>query len=92
MDSGRSWDFDVETMGWELVWFGPDEWLAGSFPVTLEQLLQIRHLFDYGDDEWLGLGDYPIEPHHWPTLIKVLSCPAPEPQNFYFLCAFTAGS
>ncbi|MGI5170360.1 hypothetical protein ACQEU3_39020 [Spirillospora sp. CA-253888] len=66
MGSDGSGRFDVEKMGWELLWFG--------------------------SDEWLGLGDCPIEARHWPTLIKVLSCPPPEPHHLYFLSAFSAGS
>ncbi|WP_067473978.1 hypothetical protein [Actinomadura hibisca] len=71
-------------MGWELVWFGPDDELAGTFLVSHRQLLQIRDLFDYGDDEWLTF-EYPIRERHWPTLFRVLSCPPPVPGNAYFL-------
>ncbi|GAA1526425.1 hypothetical protein GCM10009678_04830 [Actinomadura kijaniata] len=84
MSSDGSRYFDGQSTAWQLIWFGPDEWVAGTFPVTREQLLQLRHLFDYGDDEWFAR-TYPIEPHHWPTLLRVLSCPEPAPEYNYFI-------
>ncbi|WP_051467815.1 hypothetical protein [Actinomadura oligospora] len=84
MGSDASRYAEGRNTGWHLIWFGPDEWVAGTFPVTRDQLLQIRHLFDHGDDEWFAFS-YRIEPRHWPTLLRVLSCPEPEPQYDYFI-------
>ncbi|MFD5433703.1 hypothetical protein ACFWJ4_16330 [Kitasatospora sp. NPDC127067] len=45
---------------WVLEGFGPDEWLCSSVTVTREQFLQVRGLFELGDDEWMMAGVYPV--------------------------------
>ncbi|GAA0268812.1 hypothetical protein GCM10009527_076360 [Actinomadura nitritigenes] len=49
-----------------------------------EQFIRVRDLFDYGDDEW-SANSYPVTTDHWPQLIEVLACPAPEPGKSYFI-------
>src|SRR5262245_2931551 len=40
---------------WDLVAFSThDDRLVGHFPITREQFIRVRELFDYGDDEWFA--------------------------------------
>nr|BFD96307.1 hypothetical protein KitaXyl93_76670 [Kitasatospora sp. Xyl93] len=51
---------DGRNVSWVLEGFGSDEWLCSSVTVTREQYLQVRALFDLGDDEWMMAGVYPV--------------------------------
>ncbi|MBD2896369.1 hypothetical protein amrb99_53170 [Actinomadura sp. RB99] len=72
-------------MGWRLVSFNDsDEQLSDTFPVSREQFIRVRDLFDHGDDEWFA-DSYLVTAEHWSQLIEVLGCPPPEPDKSYFL-------
>lgn len=72
-------------MGWQLISFNDsDERLSDTFPISREQLIRVRDLFDHGDDKWFA-NSFPVTADHWPQLIEVLACPAPEPGKSYFI-------
>lgn len=76
---------DGQNMGWQLISFNDsDEQLSDTFPISREQLIRVRHLFDYGDDEWFAYS-YQVTSEHWPQLIEVLGCPPPEAGKSYFI-------
>ncbi|MEV5747922.1 hypothetical protein AB0L00_08890 [Actinoallomurus sp. NPDC052308] len=65
-------------MGWQLAAYGSeDEWLRTTLPITRDQLVRIRDMFDRGDDEWMA-HCYKVKPEMWPRIIEVFGCPPPE--------------
>jgi hypothetical protein len=74
-----------QNIRWDLVAFNDhDDELAGRYPITREQFIRVRELFDYGDDEWFA-DSYEVRSELWPQVIEILSCPAPEPGKTYFI-------
>ncbi|HEY0695558.1 MAG TPA: hypothetical protein VGD71_41795 [Kribbella sp.] len=76
---------DGQNTRWDLAAYSTqDDHLCGLFPITREQFIRARELFDYGDDEWFA-NSYPVRPELWPQLVEILSCPPPEPDREYFI-------
>jgi hypothetical protein len=77
---------DGRNAGWGLVGYGREDerQLPISFPITRDQLLRLRDMFDRGDDEWM-VACYEIKPAMWPRIIEVLSCPPPADGAVYFV-------
>ncbi|MFH8939539.1 hypothetical protein [Streptomyces griseosporeus] len=67
--------------------FGSDEWLCSSVTLTREQYLQVRHLFDLGDDEWMMAGVYPVPAEAQGPLQAVIEEALFEEDVDYFLGA-----
>ncbi|MFE7531512.1 hypothetical protein ACFU7Y_38270 [Kitasatospora sp. NPDC057542] len=78
---------DGRNLAWELEGFGPDEWLCSSVTVTREQFLQVRGLFDLGDDEWMMAGGYPVPVEAQGPLRAVVETALFEEGVDYFLGA-----
>ncbi|WP_395963071.1 hypothetical protein [Actinomadura sp. 6N118] len=77
--------YDGANTEWQLTSFdNRDGQLSGAFPISREQFIRVRELFDYGDDEWFS-DSYPITPELWPQVIEILSCPPPEPGKSYYI-------
>ncbi|MEV4251663.1 hypothetical protein AB0J52_00695 [Spirillospora sp. NPDC049652] len=76
---------DGQNMGWQLISFSTgDEQGCTTCPISREQFIRVRGLFDYGDDEWFTYS-YPVTPEHWPHLVGILGCPPFEPDRSYFI-------
>lgn len=76
---------DGQNIRWDLLAYSTQgDHLCGQFPITREQFIRVRELFDYGNDEWFA-NSYPVRPALWPQLIAILSCPPPEPGKEYFI-------
>lgn len=70
-------------MGWQLAGFSKKtEYLVSEFPITREQMLRIRPLFDVGDDLWMVF-EYPVSLDLWPQIDAVLNCGPPDPGQTY---------
>ncbi|NDU74417.1 hypothetical protein GWI34_17520 [Actinomadura sp. DSM 109109] len=81
---------DGQNMRWQLISFNDSDGRTGGvFPISREQFIRIRGIFDYGDDEWFA-NAYPVAAESWPQLIEVLACPPPEPGNSYFIDGYAA--
>jgi hypothetical protein len=73
---------DGKNMGWQLISFNDsDEQLSDTFPVSREQFIRVRDLFDYGDDEWFA-NSYPVTTNtgrnssrYWPAHLPSLASP-----------------
>ncbi|MGA5134060.1 hypothetical protein ACPCTO_30095 [Streptomyces olivoreticuli] len=63
---------DGKNLAWDLAGFGTDDWLKVSIPLTREQIIDVRHLFDLGDDKWMMGGEYPVTPDIWGPMHAVL--------------------
>jgi hypothetical protein len=76
-------------IGWELVGYGREDErrLPTSFPITRDQLLRLRDMFDRGDDEWMA-ACYEVKPAMWPRIVEVLRCPPPGDGVVYFVEGF----
>jgi hypothetical protein len=60
-----------------------DDHLCGLFPITREQFICIRELFDYSDEAFANC--YPVRPELWPQVIEILACPSLELDKEYFI-------
>ncbi|MFF1480689.1 hypothetical protein ACFVYD_24605 [Streptomyces sp. NPDC058301] len=78
---------DGRNLSWTLEGFGPDELLCSSVTVTREQFLEVRSLFELGDDEWMMGGDYPVPPEVQTPLKVVIEMALFEEGVDYFLGA-----
>ncbi|MEU1286955.1 hypothetical protein [Kitasatospora sp. NPDC005856] len=78
---------DGRNVLWELEGFGPDEWLCSSVTLTREQFLQVRGLFELGDDEWMMAGVYPVPVEAQGPLRAVVEAALFEEGVDYFLGA-----
>ncbi|MEV6551500.1 hypothetical protein AB0M57_22695 [Streptomyces sp. NPDC051597] len=76
---------DGRNLSWTLEGFGPDEWLCSSVTVTREQFLEVRGLFELGDNEWMVSGDYPVPPDVQAPLKAVIGMALFEEGVDYFL-------
>ena len=76
---------DGQNTRWDLVAYSThDDRLVGSFPITREQFIRVRELFDYGDDHWFA-NSYLVRLELWPRVIEMLSCPPPKPDREHFI-------
>lgn len=55
-------DIDTETLGWELIGWESDEQAAHVTALTRVEILSIRDLFPYGDDDFLATAVYEVPP------------------------------
>jgi hypothetical protein len=80
---------DGRDTDWELVGYGCEDErrLPTSLPITHDQLLRLRDMFDHGDDEWMA-ACYEVKPAMWPRIIEVLRCPPPSGGVVYFVEGF----
>ncbi|MER5948086.1 hypothetical protein ABT127_18720 [Streptomyces sp. NPDC001904] len=75
-------------VSWELEGFGPDEYLCSSVTLTREQFLQVRGLFELGDDEWMLAGSYPVPAEVQGPLHAIVETAPFEDGVDYFLGAY----
>lgn len=76
---------DGQNTRWDLAAYSVhDDEPCGRFPITRDQFIRVRELFDYGDDEWFA-DSHPVQQELWPQVIEVLGCPPPEPDREYFI-------
>lgn len=76
---------DGRNTAWRLTGFSKrTEFLETEFSITREQMIEIRPLFDVGDDHWMALG-YEVTPAVWPDIERVLRCGPPDPGLDYFV-------
>ncbi|GLY86773.1 hypothetical protein Airi02_047020 [Actinoallomurus iriomotensis] len=72
-------------MGWQLAaYHSKDEWLRTALPITRDQLVRIREMFDRGDDEWM-VYCCEVKREIWPRIIETLGCPPLEEGLLYFV-------
>ncbi|TQL97565.1 hypothetical protein FB559_3159 [Actinoallomurus bryophytorum] len=75
---------DRQDVRWDLVAYSAqDDHLCGEFPVTREQFIRVRELFDFSDEAFPDC--YPVRPELWPQVITILACPPLEPDKEYFI-------
>ena len=75
---------DGQNTRWDLAAYSnQDDHLCGLFPITREQFIRIRELFDYSDEMFANC--YPVRPELWPQVIEILACPSLEPDKEYFI-------
>lgn len=58
--------------------------------LSRDQIAELRHLFDRGDDEWMEKGEYPVTPELWPALRAVIGPVDLSPEVEYFIAATQA--
>jgi hypothetical protein len=58
--------------------------------LTREQIGELRHLFDRGDDEWMEYREYPVTPELWPSMRRVIGSIDLSPEVEYFIAATQA--
>lgn len=74
-------------MRWHFDGFGRDDRLCVEVELSREQIAELRHLFDRGDDEWMEHGEYPVTPELWPALRPVIGSIELSPEVEYFIAA-----
>jgi hypothetical protein len=75
---------------WHLDGFGRDHELCMEVELSREQIAELRHLFDRGDDEWMKYGEYPVLPELWPAVRAVIGSTDLSPELAYFIGATQA--
>ncbi|MER7955250.1 hypothetical protein [Streptomyces sp. NPDC096030] len=68
-----------------------DEFLRSEFPISREQILQLREVIEPdADDPWM-LHCYPVPVSLWPKVDAILQCGPPDPELDYLTGAYSAG-
>lgn len=87
MNEGYAFE-NGHNVSWALEGFGPDEWLYSSVTLTREQVLEVRGLFELGDDEWMLGGSYPVRAEVRDPFRAVVETALFEDGVDYFLGAY----
>lgn len=76
---------DGRNTAWRLTGFSKrTESMETGFSITREQMIEIRSLFDVGDDHWMT-HCYEVTPTVWPEIERVLRCGPADPGLDYFV-------
>ncbi|MFF9913739.1 hypothetical protein [Streptomyces sp. NPDC013457] len=67
-----------------------DEFLRTEFPVTREQVLQLREVITPDADDPLMLLNYDVPTGVWPAVDAVLRCGPPDPELDYQIGAYAS--
>jgi hypothetical protein len=68
-----------------------DDTLCTEYPISREQILQMRDVITPdADDPWM-LHCYPVPIALWPAVDAILRCGPPHPELEYLTCAQAAG-
>lgn len=78
---------DDRALRWHFDGFGRDDRLCLEVELSREQIAQLRHLFDRGEDEWMEYGEYPVPPELWPALRPMIGAVELSPDVEYFIAA-----
>ena len=83
---------DDHSVRWHFDGFGRDDRLCVEVELSREQIAELRHLFDRGDDEWMKYAEYPVGPELWPAVRAVIGPIDLSPDVEYFIAASQAQS
>ncbi len=81
---------DDRSVRWHFDGFGRDDRLCVEIELSREQIAELRHLFDRGDDEWMKHAEYPVTPELWPAVRAVIGSIDLSPEVEYFIAATQA--